>query len=290
MQRLRGVLRSPSLSTPARVALTGGGGCPALSPLPPPPPSLGRLWCKQLSLDSQAAGPGRRPAPYGSCGLRAKRLGWEGRFPQPVYRDPRPLSPVPICCLPLSPWGQPLVPSSGLPPLTSCQWPSVTGIRMLNSASACVCVCVCALRPHPRACTWRGASEPGVPQKQPLPPASLPSVLPMHRGVANRHLQKAREGAVLGASLESPPWTDQGRTNVCSSAIPGLLLHGDPGPSMVRAPDTAPGLHASPGKGCWGESICVSPFVSHSAGITVGQGQPGHPGHSKGRGHLGPLP
>ena len=174
MQRLGGVLRSPSLSTPARVALTGGGGCPALSPLPPPPPSLGRLWCKQLSLDSQAAGPGRRPAPYGSCGLRAKRLGWEGRFPQPVYRDPRPLSPVPICCLPLSPWGQPLVPSSGLPPLTSCQWPSVTGIRMLNSASACVCVCVCeraAPTPqslHLEGCQRaRGATKAAPPPRKP---------------------------------------------------------------------------------------------------------------------------
>ncbi|XP_044901226.1 uncharacterized protein LOC101081589 isoform X3 [Felis catus] len=175
MQRLRGVLRSPSLSTPARVALTGGGGCPALSPLPPPPPSLGRLWCKQLSLDSQAAGPGRRPAPYGSCGLRAKRLGWEGRFPQPVYRDPRPLSPVPICCLPLSPWGQPLVPSSGLPPLTSCQWPSVTGIRMLNSASACVCVCVCVRCAHtPEPAPGGVPASPGCHKSSPSPPQACP--------------------------------------------------------------------------------------------------------------------
>lgn len=106
-----------------------------------PSPSLRRLWCTQFSLDSQAAGPGRRPGPYGSCRLRAKRLGWEGHFPQPVYQDPRPLSPVPICCLPLSQWGQPLVPSSSLP--ATHFLPAAQGYRNTHAQlGSCVCECV----------------------------------------------------------------------------------------------------------------------------------------------------
>lgn len=46
--------------------------------------------------------------------------------PHPVYQA-RALSAAPICCLALSPRAA-QVPSSGLPPLTSCQRPGVTGI------------------------------------------------------------------------------------------------------------------------------------------------------------------
>lgn len=99
-----------------------------------------------------------------------------------------------------SPW----FPAAASPPLTSCQWPSVTGIRTLNSACACVSV-----RPHPRACAWRGARDlrgamrGSHPRTLILLPTSLPSVLSLLWGVASRYL-KAREGANGDPGQESP--------------------------------------------------------------------------------------
>ena len=64
--------------------------------------------------------------------------------PQPVYR-PQPLSPAPICGLPLSQRGQPRVPSSGLP--TAHFLPAAQRYRNMHielGSRACECVCVCA--------------------------------------------------------------------------------------------------------------------------------------------------
>ena len=109
--------------------------------------------------------------------------------PQPVYR-PRPLSPAPICGLPLSQRGQPRVPSSSLPLLISGQRPSVTGICTLNLAHVHVCVCVCtSVRPHPREPV--PGEEPGglgVPQEAATPglishsPENLPTILTLLAG------------------------------------------------------------------------------------------------------------
>lgn len=141
----------PSLT--AQVALTWG---PARSPLPPPPPVCGDygansspLTPRQLGLDA-----GQGPMDPAGSGPR----GWDREdispnlFTRTQGRYLQFQSAASLYLSGASPW----FPAAASPPLTSCQQPRVTGIRTLTSARACVSVC-----PHPRACTWRGASEPG---------------------------------------------------------------------------------------------------------------------------------
>lgn len=110
--------------------------------------------------------------------------------PQPVYR-PRPLSPAPICGLPLSQRGQPRVPSSSLP--TAHFLPATQCYRNMHTelgSRACVCVCVCtSVRPHPREPV--PGEEPGglgVPQEAATPglishsPENLPTILTLLAG------------------------------------------------------------------------------------------------------------
>ena len=110
--------------------------------------------------------------------------------PQPVYR-PQPLSPAPICGLPLSQQGQPRVPSSGLPTahfLPAAQRYRNTHIELGSRARVCVCVCaqVCAhtLEPVP-------GGEPGglgVPLEAATPglishsSENLPTILTLLKG------------------------------------------------------------------------------------------------------------
>ena len=85
-------------------------------------------------------GAGPRPAPCGSCRLRAKGMRWEGHLPN--LFTARPLSPAPICGLPLSQRGQPRVPSSSLP--TAHFLPATQCYRNMHTelgSRACVCVC-----------------------------------------------------------------------------------------------------------------------------------------------------
>lgn len=211
-------------------------------------------------------------------------------FPPTCLPGPRALSPVPICCLPLSQWGQPLVPSSSLP--ATHFLPAAQRYRNTHAElSLCVCECVCvSVRPHPRACTWRGASEPGGAVKAatpelmssstpPPPPASLPSALPLRRGAATRYFQKAREGAILGT-----PWSVlHGETKAGARSVPHPFLaspctepQGPPWSELLAwllAPHDMSLLTLSTlprGYRCWERLTHVSPFISCSTGITVG--------------------
>ena len=120
--------------------------------------------------------------------------------PQPVYR-PRPLSPAPICGLPLSQQGQPRVPSSGLP--TAHFLPVAQRYRNMHTelgSRACVCVCVCAqVCAHtPESLSLEGGQGAwGCLKRQPPQDSYLTPLKtcpPSSSCSRDRHLQKARTG------------------------------------------------------------------------------------------------
>ena len=134
-------------------------------------------------------GAGPRPAPYGSCRLRAKGMRWEGHLPNLFTGPGRYLQLQSAASLYLS-GASPGFPAAASPLLTSCQRPSVTGICTLNLAHVHVCVCVCtSVRPHPREPV--PGEEPGglgVPQEAATPglishsPENLPTILTLLAG------------------------------------------------------------------------------------------------------------
>ena len=188
--------------------------------------------------------------------------------PQPVYR-PRPLSPAPICGLPLSQRGQPRVPSSSLP--TAHFLPATQCYRNMHTelgSRACVCVCVCA-----QVCTHtpeslsleRSQGAWGCLKRQPpqdsylTPLKTCPPSSPCSR---DRHLQKARKG-YLGDPQLSP------------ACVPHPLLpppaQGPCSPPRSEFPTGLPASHdsvhtawGSPGSGKLGHC----PLIIHSTEIT----------------------
>lgn len=76
--------------------------------------TVGTVVRLALSPDSQAVGPGSRPAACGSRRLRAKRMGWKRRFPRPVYQDPGRYLQLPSAASP-APGSQQQPPRHSLP-------------------------------------------------------------------------------------------------------------------------------------------------------------------------------
>lgn len=136
--------------------------------------------------------PGQRPIDPRARGQ--ERVGKDIN-PHPVYQA-RALSAAPICCLALSPRAA-QVPSSGLPPLTSCQRPGVTGIRAeLRS--------LVRLSPHPEPAPGGvparlvrdGARRPREVWAGPPPPQ--PAQGPPCSGERQMEVSESQEGATVG--------------------------------------------------------------------------------------------
>lgn len=184
------------------------------------PPQSSEMMVQRAFAGLPGCGAGPRPAPYGSCRLRARGMRWEGHLPNLFTGPSRYLQLQSAASLYLS-RASPGFPAAASPLLTSCQRLSVTGICTLNLAHVHVCVCaqVCAHTPESLSLeggqgAW-GCLKRQPPQDSYLTP--LKTCPPSSFCSRDRHLQKAGKGL---------PRRPSAFPSMCSSPTPASSCTG----------------------------------------------------------------